>query len=136
MNQLSVMRLIMLNDDDSESGIIPSRSISTILLALADETVEYKNFWEIVGRIDPGLQKHFETNKDSSPILEGLGDGLLVISWEYHCIESFQGYQPLRPDGAARRHNGSCLVEDEPEITYSLGSRWKIIDHHFEESRH
>jgi len=95
-----------------------------------------KTLWQKVSELDPGLKDHYQTNADDSPILEGFDDGLLVISWDHCCIESFQVYQPLKLAGTVTPHNGRFLETDREEIEYQISGNWSIIDHHFEESRH
>jgi hypothetical protein len=92
--------------------------------------------WQKVAELDPGLKDHYQSNADDSPILEGFDDGLLVISWDHCCIESFQVYQPLKLTGTVTPHNGKFLETDKEEIEYQINGNWSIIDHHFEESRH
>lgn len=133
---MSVVRLVMLDGDEAVSGLVPSPSIDSILSAIARGATNIATFWPLVAEIDSGLREHFESNLDPSPLLEGTGDGLLVISWEHNCIESFQEYQPVRAEGTARRHNGLHAVDAEAEQRYAIGPQWHIIDHHFEESRH
>jgi hypothetical protein len=126
----------MAENDCAFSGHIPSASISAVMWAIAEGAVNTETFWEKVKNIDPGLQEHFLTNKDDSPLLEGFDDGLLVISWDHQCIESFQAYQPLRHCGSVLPHNGFYLDEDTEPVEYSVPGDWSIVDHHFEESRH
>jgi hypothetical protein len=118
------------------SGHIPSASISAVLWAIAQGVVNTDSFWETVKEVDSGLKEHFLSNLDNSPLLEGHDDGLLVISWDHHCIESFQAYQPVRHIGEVLPHNGSFLESDKDPVEYCISSIWSIIDHHFEESRH
>jgi hypothetical protein len=122
----------MLSADKAESGLIPSRSIPTVLFSISNGAKDTKSFWKKMVDIDSTLQEYFQVNKDQQPLLEGIGDGLLVISWEYHCIESFQEYQPVTFTGTAVRHNGRFAVDDDP-VLYELSREWHIIDHHFEE---
>lgn len=104
--------------------------------AIAEGSNDTDSFWEKVKNVDPGLKEHFFTNLDDSPLLEGYDDGLLVVSWDHQCIESFQAYQPLRHSGTFLPHNGCYQSEDAEEIEFNVSSEWSIIDHHFEESRH
>lgn len=133
---MSVIRLVMLDRNESQSGLIPSHAISSVLFAVAGGASHLTDFWEKVAEIDPGLQDHYRSNLDPAPILEGRGDGLLVISWEHHCIESFQAYQPIRTHGLARRHDGRSTTAEGPDLPFQIPEDWSIIDHHFEESRH
>lgn len=133
---MSVIRLIMAEQETASSGHIPSSSISAIMWAIAEGASNTSSFWEKVKHMDPGLYEHFITNKDDSPLLEGFDDGLLVISWDHQCIESFQVYQPLRHNGSVIPHNGCYLVEDSEPVEFVVSNDWSIIDHHFEESRH
>lgn len=133
---MSVIRLIMAENDQAFSGHIPSSSISAVLWAISEGAVNTQTFWETVKRMDPALQEHFLTNKDDSPLLEGFDDGLLVISWDHNCIESFQAYQPLRHSGNVAYHNGKFMEDGLEPVEFSISNAWSIIDHHFEESRH
>lgn len=133
---MSVIRLIMAENDQAFSGHIPSSAISAVMWAIADGADNSKSFWEKVKHVDPGLKEHFLSNKDDSPLLEGYDDGLLVISWDHQCIESFQAYQQLLYSGSLLPHNGSYLAEDAEPLEYNVPREWSIIDHHFEESRH
>jgi len=133
---MSVIRLVMLDGEEAVSGLVPSHSIDAILSAIARGATNISTFWPLIKEIDAGLREHFDLNLDPSPLLEGTGDGLLVISWEHNCIESFQEYQPLRSEGTVRRHDGLHEIDDESEQRYAIGPQWHIIDHHFEESRH
>jgi len=133
---VSVIRLIMSENKQAFSGRIPSSSISSVLWAIAQGAKDTSMFWNAVKQIDPGLEEHFVTNLDNSPLLEGHDDGLLVISWDHHCIESFQVYQPVRHSGEVLPHNGQFLEIDKEPVEYCISSVWGIIDHHFEESRH
>ncbi len=133
---MSVIRLIMAENDTAFSGHIPSSSISAVMWAIADGAENTTSFWEKVKHVDPGLKEHFFSNIDDSPLLEGYDDGLLVISWDHQCIESFQAYQPLRHAGCVTPHNGIYLSEDADPLEFNVSSDWSIIDHHFEESRH
>ncbi len=133
---MSVIRLIMAQGDQTFSGRIPSSAISAIMWAIAEGSTDTDSFWEKIKNVDPGLKEHFFTNLDDSPLLEGYDDGLLVVSWDHQCIESFQAYQPLRHSGAFFPHNGSYQAEDAEEIEFNVSNDWSIIDHHFEESRH
>ena len=133
---MSVVRLIMAENEQAFSGHIPSSAISAVLWAISQGATNTVTFWETVKAIDSGLQEHFQTNKDNSPLLEGFDDGLLVISWYHRCIESFQAYQPLRHAGSVSRHNGKFLEEEPEPIDFCVSNDWSIIDHNFEESRH
>ena len=126
----------MSENDKTFSGHIPSSSISAVMWAISKGASNTETFWNVVKKIDPGLQEHFLANLDNSPLLEGYDDGLLVISWDHRCIESFQAYQPLRHIGGLFPHNGRFLEEDKEMLEYNISSTWSIIDHHFEESRH
>lgn len=133
---MSVIRLIMSENKKAFSGHIPSSAISAVLWAIAQGVVNTDTFWKTVEDVDPGLKSHFFSNLDNSPLLEGHDDGLLVISWDHHCIESFQAYQPVRHIGEVLPHNGRFLETDKEPLEYCIDSTWGIIDHHFEESRH
>ena len=133
---MSVIRLVMLDRNESQSGLIPSPSISSVLFTIASGAPGIQEFWEKISEIDSGLKKYYLSNLDSQPILEGQGDGLLVISWERHCIESFQAYQPIRLKGFARRHDGMNSLIELADLPFQISDEWHIIDHHFEESRH
>ncbi|MEW6710879.1 MAG: hypothetical protein AB1403_13720 [Candidatus Riflebacteria bacterium] len=133
---MSEIRLIMVQNNVATSGHIPSPSIPAVMWAIANGARDAESLWKKLEEIDPGLAEHFFTNSDNSPLLEGFDDGLLVISWDHYCIESFQVYQPLRVIGSVIPHNGRYLQEDTPAMEYELSADWSIIDHHFEESRH
>lgn len=133
---MSVIRLIMSENQQAFSGHIPSSSIASVLWAVAQGAENTSTFWHTVKEIDPGLEEHFVSNLDNSPLLEGYDDGLLVISWDHHCIESFQAYQPVRHLGKVQPHNGKYLEIEKEALEYCIKSAWSIIDHHFEESRH
>ncbi len=127
---MSLIRLIMLDVDDTKSGLIPSRSIPTVLYAVSQNAHNVDTFWEKVGEIDPNLREHFRVNEDPLPLLEGIGDGLLVVNWEHHCIESFQEYQAVTPLGIAIKHNGMYSLDDMT-VPYKIGPNWHIVDHLF-----
>ncbi len=127
---MSLIRLIMLDVDEAKSGLIPSRSIPTSLYVVAQDAYSIHTFWDKVREIDPNLHEHFIANEDSLPLLEGIGDGLLVVNWEHHCIESFQEYQPVTPLGIAVKHNGMYSLDDLT-VPYKIGSGWHIVDHLF-----
>ncbi len=133
---MSVIRLIMVEDEQTFSGHIPSSAIAAVMWAIANGADTTASFWKTVAKMDSGLREHFFSNIDDSPLLEGFDDGLLVISWAHRCIESFQVYQPLRHAGSVFKHNGSFLEEDADPVEYLVSNDWSIIDHHFEESRH
>lgn len=133
---MSVIRLIMVENEKAYSGHIPSSAISAVLWAIAQGAANTSTFWKTVEQMDSGLKEHFFSNKDDSPLLEGFDDGLLVISWSHQCIESFQVYQPLRHNGNVRKHNGRHLEDETEPVEFSISNDWSIIDHHFEESRH
>ncbi len=133
---MSVIRLIMVENDQAFSGRIPSSAISAVLWAIAAGASDTDSFWQTVAQMDPSLHEHFSTNQDDSPLLEGYDDGLLVISWAHQCIESFQAYQPIRYSGTVTRHNGTFLEEDSEPVEFTIDSNWNMVDHHFEESRH
>ena len=133
---MSEIRLIMVEADKAVSGHIPSPSIPAIMWAIATGASDSNTLWQKVSEVDPGLHEHYLSNFDDSPLLEGFDDGLLVISWDHCCIESFQVYQPLRFSGTVLPHNGKFLVDGEEEVEYQISNNWSIIDHHFEESRH
>lgn len=133
---MSVIRLIMAENDQAYSGHIPSSAISAVLWAISQGAENTISFWATVEKMDPALHEHFQTNKDDSPLLEGFDDGLLVISWDHQCIESFQVYQPLRHAGSVLKHNGKFLEEESEPVEFCISNDWNIIDHHFEESRH
>lgn len=133
---MSEIRLIMVEKNCASSGHIPSSSIPALIWAIAKGAKNENKLWNLLEKMDPGLKEHFYSNLDKSPILEGFDDGLLVISWDHKCIESFQVYQPLKPEGSVFHHNGTYQETDHEGIEYQLEKDWKIIDHHFEESRH
>ena len=133
---MSVIRLIMIDNEQTFSGHIPSSAISSVMWAISQGADNTSSFWNIVVKIDAGLHEHFFSNIEYSPLLEGYDDGLLVISWAHQCIESFQVYQPLRHTGSVFRHNGSFLEEEGEPDEFTISNDWSIIDHHFEESRH
>ena len=132
---MSEIRLVMLEKDSASSGRVPSSAISSILWAISQGAKDISSFWKKVGTIDQGLHDYYQECRDPSPMLEGSGDGLLVISWHYHCIESFQEYQPVRLEGQVQFHNGMHVV-DEEQVPFAITGKWHVIDHHFEESRH
>lgn len=127
---MSLIRLVMLDVDAARSGLIPSRTIPSVLFAISRGADGVETFWKKILEIDPGLREHFQANEDPEPLLEGIGDGLLVISWEHHCIESFQEFQPVCMEGIAWKHNGTHVVEDS-QLEYELNEKWHIIDHYF-----
>lgn len=129
---MSLIRLVMLEKKKARSGLIPSRSIPTVLLSISLGARNIETFWDKVKDHDPTLHEHYQADQDPSPLLEGIGDGLLVISWEHCCIESFQEFQPVTHAGAAVKHNGLYSLEDEI-VDYRLSREWSIIDHYFEE---
>lgn len=133
---MSEIRLILVEKNLTTSGHIPSSSISAIMWAISAGATDNTTLWQKVAALDPGLENHYQSNADEFPILEGYDDGLLVINWDYRCIESFQVYQPLKFTGTVTPHNGRFLETDKDEIEYQITSNWTIIDHHFEESRH
>lgn len=134
---MSVIRLVMVDGSQAESGLVPSSSIPGILYAIGRGATNLPSFWERVIEVEPGLADHFRTNADPIPLLEGCGDGLLVISWEFFCIESFQAYMPVRLEGSVFPHTGSERpTEDQTPVSYTISDNWHVIDHHFEESRH
>jgi hypothetical protein len=126
----------MVEKDKAQSGSIPSSAIPAIMWAISQNANSISSLWKKVKKMDTGLREIFEANIDSLPTLEGLGDGLLVISWDHKCIESFQAYQPLKLSGTVSPHRDGFLDESSPPIEYILDDAWSIIDHHFEESRH
>lgn len=126
----------MVENNKASSGHIPSAAISAILWAIAESANNIETLWSTVSKIDPGLHEHFSANVDDSPLLEGYGDGLIVISWDHKCIESFQAYQPLRRSGHTMIHNGQFLEDNQKPLKYCVSDEWNIVDHHFEESRH
>jgi hypothetical protein len=126
----------MVEKDSAVSGQIPSSSIPSIFWAIANGAAKLPGFWKKVKEIDPGLEEHFKTNQDQIPNLEGAGDGLLVISWDHKCIESFQSYTPARHAGNVIPHDGEQRVAQKEPLDYQIEDSWSIIDHHFEESRH
>ena len=132
---MSEIRLVMLEKDAAISATVPSSSIASVLYSIGKGATDIPSFWKIVGSIDLGLEKYFQENLDSTPILEGHGDGLLVVRWHHCCIESFQDYQPVRAEGYARLHTG-VFTSVEEETPFCIGGEWHLIDHHFEESRH
>ena len=133
---MSVIRLIMIDNEQTFSGRIPSSAISAVMWAISQGAANTDTFWKTVVNVDAGLHDHFFSNIDDSPLLEGFDDGLLVISWAHQCIESFQNYQPLRHSGSVYPHNGCFLDEEGEPLEYAISNDWSIIDHHFEESRH
>jgi hypothetical protein len=126
----------MIENEQASSGHVPSSAIPAIMWSITQGAKNSQTLWKKLKKMDPGLEEHFLSNYDDSPLLEGFDDGLLVISWDYQCIESFQVYQPLRFAGTVIPHNGLFQDKNQQEIEYQLGKDWKIIDHHFEESRH
>lgn len=133
---MSEIRLIMVEDGKATSGHIPSSAIPAVMWAIANGSDNAKTLWARLKEMDPGLEEHYNSNRDNSPLLEGFDDGLLVISWDHCCIESFQVYQPLRFTGTVLPHNGRYMEMDCEEVEYQINRDWSIIDHHFEESRH
>jgi len=129
---VSVIRLVMLERKKARSGLIPSRALGAVLWAVSEGARDISGLWSRVDPFDPTLEDHFCSTEDKQPLLEGAGDGLLVISWEFRCIESFQEYQPVRLEGLAWRHNGSHTVDEEP-VHFRIGGEWHVIDHSFEE---
>lgn len=126
----------MVEADKAVSGRIPSSSIPAIMWAIAAGANNADSLWKKLVEIDPGLHQHYQSNADECPYLEGFDDGLLVISWDHNCIESFQIYQQLRYHGQVMPHNGTYSLADQEAIEYRIDNKWNIIDHHFEESRH
>lgn len=133
---MSEIRLIMVESEKAASGHVPSASIPAIMWAIANGATNSESLWKKLEKMDPGLKEHFSSNRDDSPLLEGFDDGLLVISWDHCCIESFQVYQPMRLSGTVLPHNGLFLDTEQEEVEYQISGEWSIIDHHFEESRH
>lgn len=129
---MSVIRLILLDSRDAVSGLIPSRSLSVVIWALAEGGRTHESFWKKVTTLDAELAAYFKHHQDPEPLLEGQGDGLLVVNWEHRCIESFQEYQPVRREGVALEHNGLHRV-DGAGHPYRLGDEWHLVDHQFEE---
>jgi hypothetical protein len=127
---MSLIRLVMLDLDEAKSGLIPSRAIGAVLFAVSQNPQNIRTFWEATKAIDPNLELHFQANADPSPLLEGIGDGLLVISWEHKCIESFQEFQPVGHSGIAVKHNGTHSLEGDT-VHYSIPETWHIVDHLF-----
>jgi len=126
---MSVIRLIMVENDQTFSGRIPSSAISAVLWAIAAGASDTDSFWQTVAQMDPSLHEHFSTNQDDSPLLEGYDDGLLVISWAHQCIESFQAYQPIRYSGTVTRHNGtfSKKILNRSNLLSTQTGTWSII---------
>jgi hypothetical protein len=133
---MSVVRLVMLDGETAQSGLVPSTSIPAILFAVAKGANTVITLWEKVAEVDPNLAAHFNDNQDPAPLLEGCGDGLLVISWNHYCIESFQSYTPVRLQGTVRSHTGHHADSEGDEVPFTISSTWHLVDHHFEESRH
>ncbi|MBI3039628.1 hypothetical protein HYY75_11400 [bacterium] len=129
---MSNLRLVLMDEKEAFSGLIPSHTVSTFLLAISKGAQGFSTLEEILPEIDSTLWGYFQSNLDPEPLLDGTGDGLLVINWEHCCIESFQQYLPLRENGFANSHNGKYSIE-EPAISYRLGKDWKLLDHYFEE---
>lgn len=129
---MSVIRLVMLERKKARSGLIPSRSLGAVLWAVSEGARDISSLWSKVAPFDPTLEEHFLSTEDDQPLLEGAGDGLLVISWEFRCIESFQEFQPVRLEGVAWRHNGNHTVDDDP-VPFRIAGEWHVIDHSFEE---
>ena len=127
---MSVTRLILMDSHGARSGLIPSRGLGALLWALANGAKTRSELWAKIEKVDSGVQEFFESNLDSNPVLEGVGDGLLVINWDHCCIESFQEFQPIRREGVAYRHNGCYSLEEDP-VPYQLGDDWHLIDHQF-----
>jgi hypothetical protein len=128
---VSVLRLILMDAKTARAGLIPSRALSTVLLALSRGAANTDQLWKLVEEFDPTLADHFHQSEDKKPVLEGAGDGLLVINWEHHCLESFQEFEPVTGFGEAIRHNG--LFSEDEKIPFQIDSRWHIVDHNFEE---
>jgi hypothetical protein len=126
----------MVEKDKAQSGSIPSSAIPAIMWAISKNANSISSLWKKIPKMDTELKEIFEANMDSLPTLEGIGDGLLVISWDHKCIESFQAYQPLKLSGKVIPHRDGFLDESSPPIEYIIDDAWSIIDHHFEESRH
>lgn len=133
---MSEIRLVMVENGKATSGHVPSSSIPAILWAISVGAVDTNSLWNKIEPVDPSLSEHFTSNSDHSPLLEGFDDGLLVISWDHSCIESFQVYQPLRLSGKVTPHNGLFLESDHEGLEYQITGEWSVVDHHFEESRH
>ena len=129
---MSEIRLILTGDNTTVSGLVPSSAISTILWAVS-EAKSYKLFWKKLSSVNTGAKKYFDSSTDELPILEGFDDGLLVINWDHHCIESFQSYQSIKRHEIMIPHNGLFLVDVAEPIEFTIGSSWSIADHHFEE---
>lgn len=130
---MSLIRLILIGRPDANSGLIPSKSLSVVIWALAEGGKGHTGFWAKVATIDPSLEGFFRSHQDAEPLLDGHGDGLLVVNWEHQCIESFQEYQPVRREGTAPAHSGLHTMEGEGH-PYRLGDDWHLVDHQFEES--
>lgn len=130
---MSVIRLILLDSKMAVSGLIPSRSLAVVIWALAQGVNSHESFWKKAASVDVELESYFVQHQDPEPLLEGHGDGLLVVNWEHRCIESFQEYQPVRREGVAQAHNGLHRIEGDSR-PYRLGDDWHLVDHQFEES--
>lgn len=130
---MSEIRLIITGDGSTTSGIIPSSHISLLMWSVS-ESKNYKAFWKKISSINAGLKKYYEDSIDEFPVLEGFDDGLLVINWDHHCVESFQSYQPIRRKGTMVPHNGSFMIHTAEPLEFEIDNSWSLIDHHFEET--
>lgn len=132
---MSVIRLIMIEGENASSGLIPASAVVTVLYALAKGAQDIDSFWIYADSADPTLKEFFNANMDSEPLLEGCGNGLLVVNWNHFCVESFQEYIPLNRAGEIITHNGCYRDYKNPPLQFSLGDGWHMVDHNFEESR-
>jgi len=127
---MSVLRLVMVAKKEAQSGLIPSRALSTVLLGVAEGAKDIPSLWTTIKKYDPTLAGHFQATRDPKPLLEGYGDGLLVISWEFRCIESFQEFQPVGMEGVAWRHDGRHTIDEDP-VPFKISPEWHCIDHYY-----
>lgn len=123
----------MVEKNNAVSSIIPSSAVSSILYAISAGASNTQTLWEKIKQTEPGLEDFFISNADEIPVLEGYSDGLIVISWDHKCIESFQSYQAIKYRGVASFHNGLHLDEKKEPIEFKIDDCWNIVDHQFEE---
>lgn len=132
---MSVIRLIMIEGEHASSGLIPATAVVSVLYSIGKGAHDIESFWIFADPVDPTLKEFYNAHMDSEPLLEGCGNGLLVVNWDHFCIESFQEYIPLARAGEIITHNGRYRDYENPPLKFSLGDGWHVLDHNFEESR-
>ncbi|MBF0409147.1 MAG: hypothetical protein HQM10_17495 [Candidatus Riflebacteria bacterium] len=129
---MSILRLVLIDKKSALSGLIPSAAMGTLFLSLSESSGTSADFWKKCKNNDPGLEKHFRDFQDVHPIMEGAGDGLLILDIAKKRIESFQEYQRIKRHGRIQKHDGQ--KSDPQDVSdYEIPGNWEIIDHIFEE---